>query len=196
MLSGMFQMIPIQSRKRALFAGRAVLLFLLLGFFVVPAHAAFNSYAQLTLNGSSLDGDTTIHSIGGIDVSSGHIECYAVNHEIYAGSSGRATHTPFKIIKRVDKASPNLYQALAQNQVVAGTIKHFRTNAEDGSTELYFTIELVGARVSAIRHWSPNTLDPVGAAYPHMEEVSFTYQSIIITEVKAKVTVEIEAVPR
>lgn len=160
---------------------------------IAPATAALNAYAELTLNGTALSGDTTMASIGGVDVSTGHIECFGVHHEMFkaANHSAQTTHAPFKLIKRVDKASPLLYQALAQNQNVAGTIKYFRTSPEDGSTQLYFTITFSQARVNAIRHWSPNNLDAATSQYPQMEEVSISYNTITFTETLANVEAEI-----
>jgi hypothetical protein len=37
---------------------------------------ALNAYARLTINGESLQGDTAVQTVGGVDVSSDHIEVY------------------------------------------------------------------------------------------------------------------------
>ena len=165
---------------RALAAG-------LLTLAAMPAQSALNVYLELTANGESIAGETTLGSVGGLDVTD-MIECHAVNHEMFASfdtSTGRLTgqlnHAPFKIVKRVDKASPLIAKALSNNEVIEARFRYFRPNPSgDGTTQQYFTIELSGGRVSGLRHWTPNNLDPAGSAYPYMEEVSFVYERITI----------------
>ncbi len=159
-----------------------------------PCHGAFNSYLTLTLNGEDVAGESTLQEIGGVDVS-GSIECVAFNHEVFASGGGRKTHGPVKIVKRVDKSSPLLYQGFDQNQTATAAFKFFRLNSDSGETEHHYTITLVNARISSIRHWFPNTLDPAGAALPQMEEISFIYQSIIITSETGSTEYQMDANP-
>lgn len=157
-------------------------------FSLQTGSAALNAYLELKLNGNDIAGDTTVVSIGGVDVSD-HIECIAFNHEVFTSGASRATHGPIKFVKRVDKSSPLLYQGFGQNMNADVKFRFFRNNPDDGSTEHYYTITLQNARIASIRHWFPNTTDSVGASLPQMEEVSFTYQSItIIHEISATET--------
>jgi type VI secretion system secreted protein Hcp len=97
-----------------------------------------------------------------------------LGHEIAvpidAGSglpAGAPAHKPFVISKYVDKASPRLYQALAENRNLNLTCKYYRTESRHGEEQWYYTMVLENARVSNIR-----------MAYPNIEQVSFVYESI------------------
>lgn len=146
-----------------------------------PAHAALNVYVEMTINGQAIDGDTTAATVGGVNVSVDHLECTAVNHEIFGGGTGRLSHTPFKLIKKIDKSTPLLYGALDETKTVQATIKYFNNDPDSGVTQHFFTVRLEQARISAIRQWIPNNLEPAAAIFPPMEEVSITYQTITIT---------------
>jgi type VI secretion system secreted protein Hcp len=149
-----------------------------------PASAALNAYAALVFNGTSIDGETTMNQIGEVDVSNDHVEIHAVNHEAFMaiGSSGQTTgrlnHAPLKFVKRIDKSSPLIQQAMSQNHVVQGAFKFFRNNPDTGVVEHFYTIELQQARISGVRSWSPNNLDAAASTFPFMEEVSIIYNQI------------------
>jgi type VI secretion system secreted protein Hcp len=144
------------------------------------AGAAMNAYLELELNGSDVIGESQVTAIGGIDVA-GHLECIGFNHEMFLAGAARPTHGPVKFIKRVDAASPLLYLGWGNNQPGEATFRFFRKNSDDGTTEHYFTIRLEQVRIAGIRHWFPNTTDPVGAELPQMEEISLTYSNITVT---------------
>jgi type VI secretion system secreted protein Hcp len=156
-----------------------------LGLIATPASAALNVYAEMMSNGESIDGDTSVGMFGGVDVSQDHLEIHAVNHEAFLppGSIGpgtsRLSHAPFKFVKPVDKASPLMQRAMGQNHTVSAKFKFFRNNPDSGIVEHYYTIELEAARVSGIRTWLPNNLDPAAATFPFMEEVSIAYNTIL-----------------
>ena len=88
---------------RAAASIRAILLLVIsLLSLPLPARAALNAYAALQANGNEITGQTSVLTIGGVDVSDGHIECVAANHEIFRASAQTSalTHTSFKIVKR------------------------------------------------------------------------------------------------
>ena len=142
------------------------------------AQAALNAYMRLTLNGTAVTGEVSVNQLGGVDVSSDHIECHAVNLELIGGGTSRLQATPLKIVKRIDQSTPLLARALSRNEVVQGTLRYFRLNTDTGETEEYFNIVIDAGRVSSVRHWTPNNLDPAASQYPFMEEVSFTFQRL------------------
>lgn len=146
------------------------------------AQAAMNSYMQLTLNGTAVSGDVSLFQIGGVDVSSDHIECHAVNFEFFGGGTGRLQATPLKIVKRIDKSSPVLAKGISRNENARATLRYFRQNEITGDTEEYFRVIIDNARISSIRHWTPSNLDPSGSQFPFMEEVSFTYQRVTLED--------------
>lgn len=149
---------------------------------------ALNAYAQVTLNGTAIDGDVTSTEFGGVDVSSGHIEVVEFSFGMSTpldqaagmARTGRRVYSPLVLRKRIDRATPLLYQALVQNQVVTGGLKVFDTNPDDGTTQHRFTYAFGQARVSAIEDVSPSVFDNV--AVPALERVTLTLNDITITD--------------
>jgi type VI secretion system secreted protein Hcp len=148
------------------------------------------SFAALTFDGTTISGDVTHATIGGVDVSRGHIEVFdlsfgarvttAPNTGASVRATGRRQLAPVRLTKPMDRTTPLLYQALSQNQTVDGDIRIFDTDPEDGSTRHRFTIRLARARVTAVESAvaDPNVGVPVpGRPYDTVELVphSITY---------------------
>jgi len=98
-------------------------------------------------------------------------------------ASGRRVHHPVRIVKRLDKASPKLLQALCQGErFTTVTFKWFRTDPTGaGGQQHYFTTELQEAVICQMKQWFPITSDQAKSNYSHFEDVSFTYRKIIWT---------------
>lgn len=160
---------------------RKAVTILTLLLFVQTSLGAFNAYLELTINGSAVDGESSLNNMGGIDVSRS-IECIAFNHEMFATGDAKQNrvHGPIKFVKRVDKSSPQLYQGFNDNAPADATFRFFRTDPNSGVTQHYYTINLTNARITGIRHWFPNTTDTIGSFLPQMEEITFTYETITI----------------
>ena len=133
-------------------------------------------YCELTLNGSALTGDVTMSEIGGVDVSSDHIEGLELHFgtrmdTMHGGSgrSGKRTMDPVRICKPIDRTTPLLYQGLAQNQTVDGDIKLFDTHPDSGETRHRFTFRLTKARISAVTSTSPDAIATENTARPAYE---------------------------
>jgi type VI secretion system secreted protein Hcp len=126
-------------------------------------------------------GDSTITSMN----REGTIEAFDLEHmvqvpcEASGMATGRRSHTPIKITKRIDRSSPLLQQALSTNEELGVTIKFYRPNpAGDGTTEHFYTIRLRHCRIASIKTILPNTLNESTASAPAMEEVSFVFGEI------------------
>jgi type VI secretion system secreted protein Hcp len=145
------------------------------------------SFAALTVNGAPLGGDVTQATIGGVDVSRGHIEVYdlsfgarvttAPNTGASPRSTGRRQLDPLRLTKPMDRTTPLLYQALSQHRTIAGDVLIFDTNPEDGTTRHRFTIRLSDARITAVASavTDPNVGIPVpGRPYESVELVPHT----------------------
>jgi type VI secretion system secreted protein Hcp len=89
---------------------------------------------------------------------------------------GQRVHQPFTVRKRVDAATPLLYQALANSETIpAVTIRIPTTNAASGPT---MTITLTEARIISIQAGS------IGGELA-MEDVSFNFSKIKWTHSEA-----------
>lgn len=139
------------------------------------------AYLFLRANGSDIQGESSVSSLG----REHSIECFEVRHSVQTlqSASGFPTqkrrYAPITIRKKIDKSSPLLLKALAENMAIEGKLLFFRPNPMgDGTTEQYYTIEFKQARISAIHMAQPNLLDPQTAMLPLTEEVSFIFHSI------------------
>lgn len=124
----------------------------------------------------------------------GLIKVVAYAHEIVSPrdvASGMATgkrqHKPFVITKELDKASPQLFTALANNEILPEvTLTFYRPGlkgAAAGAAAQYFTIKLTNASISGIQSTVNEKGQPV-------EAVSFTYQKITWTYTDGGVSAE------
>ena len=165
----------------------AFLIRLLTAVLLLPcflARSAEPIHAILTVNGSAVQGDGP----------NGAIVVLGFDHEVVSPrdpATGQATgvrqYKPIRIVKAIDKASPLLFKALVQNQNCALELRFFRKDANN-QPALYYTINLVNARVSSIREWKPNVRDLSSDRAGDLEEVSFVFQTITVTYVDGGVT--------
>jgi len=142
-------------------------------------------HLYLKANGTDIKGNSSQTSLGRED----SIECLYFQASVHTArekgsglASGRRTHDPLMIRKRVDKASPLLAKALCQNEVIDGVFKFFRPNPTgDGTTQHFYTVEITKGRVATHRLFNPDTIDPASSTWPAMEEVSFVFHTITWT---------------
>ena len=147
----------------------------------------------LEINGKAVDGESSIEKSAGEDRAKS-IECFAFQCEAMTPrdlSSGRSSVSarqlhPIEIVKKFDRTSPLLYQALAQNQTVAGTIKFFRSNLDSGAMEHFFEIKFTHGRVVGVKQVVHATYDKTFTNFPPLEHVSFSYGEITWTCKTAK----------
>lgn len=149
-------------------------------------------HLYLKANGTDIQGESTQVSLG----RENSIECVYFESAVVtareAGSgmaTGRRRYEPIKIQKRIDKATPLLYKALAENQVIEGVFKFFRPNPTgDGTTEQFYTVEIQKGRISEISSKSPDVINPVSTNNPPIEEVSFVFHTITWTYTNGGIT--------
>jgi type VI secretion system secreted protein Hcp len=104
--------------------------------------------------------------------------------DVHSGrASGARIHGPLRILKRLDKATPLLFKALALNQGLPKLeLRWYRPDpAGTGEIVHYYTITIENATVSQVEAWLPNTQDQHQAHYSSMEWVEFNYQTITET---------------
>lgn len=148
---------------------------------------AMTSYLKLEGNNQgAIEGDCT---------QKGHekwILVYGLEHSIeiprdtHTGlPTGQRIHLPLTITKKIDPASPLLYQACASGEHINHFILDFHQISEKGQEELYYQIQLENAIVVKIRCYKPLTFLEENKPYHDMEEISFTYEKITWSHKKA-----------
>lgn len=146
---------------------------------------ALHSYASLSVAGSELTGDVSVSQLGGVDVSSGHIELFEVHFGTRIGTEGQAhraasrrTILPVRLVKRLDQTTPRLYQALKQNVRVDGDVKMFDNDPDTGETRHRFTLRISQARITLVETWTPNPFDADQSNRPPHELVEMVPHTI------------------
>jgi type VI secretion system secreted protein Hcp len=151
-------------------------------------------HLYLKANNADIQGESTQTSLG----RENSIECLyydqAVSTAREAGSgmaTGRRRYEPIMIRKRIDKSTPLIYKAMAENQKIDGVFKWYRPNPTgDGTTEQFYTVEIKNGRISSVRNYSPDCIDPVSSNMPPLEEVHFVFHTISWTYTNGGITHE------
>ena len=107
-----------------------------------------------------------------------------IPHDPASGQpSGKRQHKPLTILKEVDKATPALHTAAANNENLTSFTLQFwepqmRAGVGAGTEVQSFTIKLTNARIASVKSAMLDNLDPLLTKFPLTEEWSFTYQKI------------------
>src|SRR6185436_10934302 len=115
----------------------------------------------------------------------GKILVISVEHEIVSPRdpasgvpTGKRAHKPFWLIKEVDRASPLLYSALANNENLPSWQLQFYRPGPTGVERQHYTVKLTNATVCGITCKMANVRVPKLARFETYEEIAFTYQKI------------------
>ena len=131
----------------------------------------------LEIDGNNIEGDVvdTLDREGTIEAISIGTGVTTPREQATGNLTGRRQHKPITITKRVDKTTPLLYKALAQNEpVTQASFRFFRPDGAGGE-EHYYTILIENGYVSAVHAvMGKGEADPV-------EMVSFVFQDITWT---------------
>jgi type VI secretion system secreted protein Hcp len=102
-------------------------------------------------------------------------------------ASGKRIHKPITITKQWDAASPQLFQALVENETLKSVLFEFVKTNPNGTEEIYHTVTLKNAAVSNIRSYLDLT-DTSGDPYDahELEDVSFVFEKIEIENREGK----------
>ncbi len=101
-------------------------------------------------------------------------------HHLIDNTGGRATHEPIVFTKKIDRASPPFYTALANAESLSMLFRFVRAN-QSGTENIYYTVQLLGARIVAIEPITRNFFETASANLPDTERVRVTYTSIQVT---------------
>jgi type VI secretion system secreted protein Hcp len=120
----------------------------------------------------------------------GTIRVLAFSHEVISPRdaasglpTGKRQHKALIITKEIDKSTPQLMQALVNNENLPTLTLKFYRPSSTGMEDQYYTIKLTNAAISGIKQYMAYS-EGTGLTGKHLEEVSFTYQKIewIITD--------------
>lgn len=93
--------------------------------------------------------------------------------------TGARVHTPVEIVKEIDTASAQLYQACAQGQTLDEIkVTWYRIN-RTGGEEQYFSHQFSNVKVASVEQILPNTKDPTKETQTHLERVRFMYEKMM-----------------
>jgi len=103
--------------------------------------------------------------------------------------SGKRQHSPIVITKEWGASSPQLFQAVTQNEVLKSVLFEFIKTDASGKEHVYFTMTLENASVSEFKQL---TSEEAGAKHTEavdtfeLEEIAFTFQKITLENKDAK----------
>jgi type VI secretion system secreted protein Hcp len=131
-------------------------------------------------------GESTVQSIGGVDVSK-MIECEGYGEGVKTAQdpgshtpTGTRIYDPILIRKWVDKASPMIANSLVKTEQMEGEFYFFRPSAEGEHMEHFFSVKFTNARISAIRRFLPDPIneDVSATGKPALEDVSIVFGQV------------------
>lgn len=104
-------------------------------------------------------------------------------------ASGKHQYTPITFTKVLDASSPQIIQAATSNEVLSLVEFDFVHAGADGKESIYQTIKLTNATISAVKEYMgfPNAGEQSDPR--QLEDVSFTFQKIEISNNEGKTTV-------
>jgi len=113
-------------------------------------------------------------------------DVFEIEHHIHQPidpTTGQATgvrvHSPLRVVKMIDKATPGFHKALCTGQNLKEAVLDFyRIDPATRSESKYYTITLRNARIVDMRPYMPMSFLPQNESYRHMEQVSFVFEEI------------------
>lgn len=147
------------------------------------------AYINITgkLQGHITAGAFTSESVGNIYVE-GHeneILVQEIEHEIMIPTdpqsgqpSGRRVHKPFIFTSSLSKATPLLYQALVNGEVLSEVEVQWYRTSDEGKIEPFFTTRLEDAIIVSINTVLPHVQNTDNEKYTQLIKVSMTYRKI------------------
>lgn len=131
----------------------------------------------LTIDNKRILGDSSQHSLGRAD----SIECLEVRDALStAARDGVAVE--LRLVKRPDRSSVSLAQALIDRSPLAGELRYYRPSPDgDGTTQHYLTTRFDGGRIVGLARTSPSVVRPDTAIQPVTEELVLSVGEITWT---------------
>lgn len=123
----------------------------------------------------------------------GTILVVAAEHEISSPTdaasglpTGKVQHKPFILVKEVDRASPQIMNALLTNELMTTfKLEFWRASGTLNVEKLFYTVSLTNARFGAIKLEKLNTAYPENDSIRERERVAIYYDTITWTSADA-----------
>jgi type VI secretion system secreted protein Hcp len=110
-------------------------------------------------------------------------------HDLATGKpSGKRQHGVVRFTKEVGAASPQLFQALVQNEALKTVLFEFVRTTASGEEQVYFTIKLTGGNVAHVATSFDATIRGTRVDGHQLQEVDLTFDKIEVEETTAKTT--------
>ena len=94
-------------------------------------------------------------------------------------ATGVRVHSPVRVVKVIDKATPGFHKALCTGQNLKEVVLDFyRIDPSTREEAKYYSITLRNARIVDMQPYFPMSFVPANESYRHMEQVSFVYEEI------------------
>ncbi len=105
-------------------------------------------------------------------------------------SSGKRQMSPVKFVKEWGAASPQIFQALAKNEVIKSVLFEFYRSVPQGGRVCYYTIKLTNGKIVHYHQFVATSarqqLAIEGSTTHELEEVAFVFQKIDVENKDAK----------
>lgn len=116
----------------------------------------------------------------------GTSDVFEIEHHLHQPTeptTGQATgvrvHSPLRVVKIIDKATPGFHKALCTGQNLAKVeLLFYRIDPKSRSEAEYYRMTLENARIVDIQPYMPMSFVPANESYRHMEQVSFVFEKI------------------
>ena len=115
-------------------------------------------------------------------------------HDIATGQhSGKRQHSPIRIVKEWGAATPQIFQAVVNNETIKEVHFEFVKTNKSGEEYVFHTIKLSDATISGVRQFTAGAPEGASSAKhtstsekEELEEVSFVFRKIEIENKDAK----------
>ena len=140
------------------------------------------AYARIKINGNEVKGSVEIAGREGsmeiIEFAQG-VETPIDPHS--ARTTGVRVHKPIKFVKAFDSASPLLFKACVNSEVVDELVISWYRIDDTGVEIEYFRHMITNGRIVGYRQFMYNAKDPANQHHTHLEEISVLFQSVTLT---------------
>ena len=148
------------------------------------------AFVVLRASGETIEAEFSEHAFAPVD----GIEILDFSHSgavalTPAGVTGAHSYKPITFRNRIDKASPLIAQAFAENRVVEADF-HFFSEDDAGVVNEYFRVEVTQGTVVSFREILYDALDPANATRPPLEEVGLLFHRISWTYLDGDIVFE------